>query len=487
MKRIIILSVATMLSLSLSAQKKEISAIFGYSTFNIPTGKPYVETYLTINSWSMNYEKVENNKFRTTAEISILIKKDDSVCINKKYNLSSPLMADTNLRFNLIDLQRFQLDNGLYDLELTIKDKNSLNPINIVDEKLVVFYQDKMPALSSVQLMNNVKKSSSENVFSRNGYYMEPYVDDYVPESISHLNFYYEIYNLDNELVEGTFQTYAYVENYETGYRMNSAQQQYKKHKVANVVPIYTSLDIQQLPSGKYNLVVEVHNKNKEKLLYKKVTFYRQNNAVSNEEIPNVLATFAGLITDEELMNSYLMALYPIASEREKETARSLAKSNGLLEKQNFFYEFWLARDKMNPEAEWKEYKERYDYVMANFSYPQTPGYNTDRGRVYLQYGAPDFVRDEKNFVATTRYLNSDGVGQIFYLPYQLWRYNYLPGDDPNRVFLFWDEMRSGFYKLLNSNAKGETRDPSWERRLSQQQLNEDLQGEVGKQFERGY
>ncbi len=90
----------------------------------------------------------------------------------------------------------------------------------------------------------------------------------------------------------------------------------------------------------------------------------------------------------------------------------------------------------------------------------------------------------------TVKDLNSPNVdkqGQLFYLPYQLWRYNQLPGDEPNRCFIFWDEFRSGFYKLLNSNARGEVRDPKWEQRLSQQQLNEDMKGDVGEQFDRGY
>ena len=134
----------------------------------------------------------------------------------------------------------------------------------------------------------------------------------------------------------------------------------------------------------------------------------------------------------------------------------------------------------------------------------------TDRGRVYLQYGPPDFVRDEKNYVSANRIGSNneqapvtmqlgnsqqDGSpmyhgtsqGHVFYLPYQLWRYNKLATDDPNRVFLFWDEHRSGYYTLLNSNARGEVQDPGWERRLCRQQLNEGVVGEVGEQFNRGY
>ena len=143
-----------------------------------------------------------------------------------------------------------------------------------------------------------------------------------------------------------------------------------------------------------------------------------------------------------------------------------------------------------------------------------TPGIHSDRGRVYLQYGPPDFVRDEKNYVSANRIgegnihateISNDAVqagiqpyvpnemyqgnsqGHIYYLPYQLWRYNKLDTDDPNRVFLFWDEHRSGYYTLLNSNARGEVQDPTWERRLSRQQLGENVLGEVGEQVRRGY
>ena len=185
-------------------------------------------------------------------------------------------------------------------------------------------------------------------------------------------------------------------------------------------------------------------------------------------------------------------------------------KHPGLEEKQAFLYRFWQRRSAMNPEGEWLKYKERIDYVQAHFSYPRTRGIQTDRGRVYLQYGPPDFIRDEKNYVSANRIgsnneqaptllqlgntqasepkvYNGTSQGHVFYLPYQLWRYNKLDTDDPNRVFLFWDEHRSGYYTLLNSNARGEVQDPGWERRLCRQQLAEGVVGEVGEQFNRGY
>jgi GWxTD domain-containing protein len=214
--------------------------------------------------------------------------------------------------------------------------------------------------------------------------------------------------------------------------------------------------------------------------------------------------TFAGTLNDEAQLNEYIEALAPIANEVERRDIYDIINRPGLEEKQLFLYKFWARREPLNAEGAWRQYKTRIDYVEKNFSWPKTKGIHTDRGRVYLQYGAPDYVRDEKNFVSMRNMgggvtiIRSDEAvgledhqvarqGQIFYLPYQLWRYNNLPGDDANRCFIFWDEFRSGFYKLLHSNAKGEVRDMFWERRLSQLQLEEGVQGEVGDQFERGY
>jgi GWxTD domain-containing protein len=234
---------------------------------------------------------------------------------------------------------------------------------------------------------------------------------------------------------------------------------------------------------------------------------------VKTTETNDYAMTFAGRITDEQLLNTYIDALYPVASEDERSAAENMIRYSTLEEKQAFLFRFWARRDPLNPEGEWLKYKERIDYVQANFSYPRTPGIHTDRGRVYLQYGPPDFVRDEKNYVSANRIgtnnaqpyntmqttgnnmvsMANAGIdagtsqGHVYYLPYQLWRYNKLATDDQNRVFLFWDEHRSGYYTLLNSNARGEVQDPGWERRLCRQQLPENVIGEVGEQFNRGY
>lgn len=507
MKRFILLVMMTLASVPMQAQ---MSAVFAWSSF-FDGKRPYVETYLQVDAWTVQFAELQAGVYDATVEVTLVVRQGDSVCYLKKYDLHSPTVARLDeLDFSFLDVQRFGLGNGIYDMEMTLRDKNADAEPATVKERFVLMYDREHAALSSVQLMSEATPTVSENMLSRNGYDMEPYVSDYYPEDINQMNYYYEVYNIDRELGGKPFMALAYIEERQTAKRFD-AQQTVARKNSATTVPIYGSLDISQLPSGSYNLVVELRNRDGQTMLISRVPFYRSNPGVKGLEMSDFALTFVGRITDENLMNTYLDALYPIANEEEKAVAQEMIRYSTMTEKQAFLYRFWTRRDALNPEGEWLKYKERIDYVQATFSYPRTPGIHTDRGRVYLQYGPPDFVRDEKNYVSANRLGNnneqpyntmqtsngnpanrSDGFtgtsqGHVYYLPYQLWRYNKLETDDINRVFLFWDEHRSGYYTLLNSNARGEVQDPGWERRLCRNQLNENVVGEVGEQFNRGY
>lgn len=489
----------------------QMQAVFGYSTFYAPESqKPYIETYLQFDAWTMQFTEVDGGVFRAQAEVTIVARQQDSVCFVKKYQLSSPTVNNLDqLDFSFIDVQRFSLSNGIYDLSVTLRDLQTEAPSATVNEKLVISYDKTHPAISSVQFMSTVKPTEQDNILSRGGYDMEPYVSDFLPEQVDHLNFYYEVYNIDKEIGNEAFLSMAYIEDLETGRHLEGFQNITRKNS-ARTVPVFSTIDISELPSGNYNLVVELRNREGQTMLYKRVPFYRSNPGVKGVEISDFTTTFAGRYNDEPELDIYLEALYPIASDMEKSVVNELIRRPGLEEKQAFLYRFWQSRNTMSPESAWLKYKERIDYVQEHFSYPRTKGINTDRGRVYLQYGPPDFVRDEKNYVSANRIGSHNeqapatmviGAGQngdqsvyqgssqghVYYLPYILWRYNKLATDDPNRVFLFWDEHRSGYYTLLNSNARGEVQDPGWERRLCRQQLGDDVVGEVGEQFKRGY
>lgn len=514
MKKFALLLLTLALATTAFAEKKQLSALFGYSAFYIPgSNQPYVETYLNFNAWTLDFKKVEKDQYRATVEVTLVVRKDSVVSYLKKYDLNSPVTtSDTAVNFTFFDLQRFGLANGIYDLELTLRDKNSKNAPTTYTDKMVVFFQQGKPSMSNIQLMSSATPTVSDNMLSRNGYDMVPYINDFVPANITALNPYVEIYNLDREISDKNqnYSIKAYIQKKENGRRIEGFSTTVQHNNARQIDPVFLTLDISKLPSGNYDLFVEVLNQNDDVLLKKDITFMRSNPKVIDDAMSedNVATSFAALITDEAQLNYYLNALYPIASESETQVARNLARTqNNLVEKQTFFYRFWLMRNPISPETEWNKYLALLTYVDENFSYPRTPGYMTDRGRVYLQYGPPDHIRDEKNFVGMRHFVGSSanrvdqttvvetisnengptGHGSVHYLPYQLWRYNMIEGEKPNSVFLFWDELRSGYYKLLNSSVIKEIHTPFWERALSQKQLEEDAVGEVGEQFERGY
>ena len=480
-----------------------LSALFGYSTFYLPEdNRPYAEIYLDFDASTLLFNAdAADGQYRATVEITLVVRNGDSITYWKKYDLNSPAVSNPQqTNFTFLDLHRFYIDNGIYNLEMTLRDKHSDASPVVYRDKMVVYYAQGNTAMSPVQLMSRVTPTEKENVLTRAGMDMLPYVNDFVPAAMDKLALYFEIYNLDKEIGGQSFDIATYIRQRENGVRVKGFETIRHHSAPAQNQPVLQYLDIANLPSGNYELVIDIRDRAGESLMNSQVAFQRSNPGVRNDSrTVDVATSFAALITDEKLLNYYLKALYPISNDAEINAVEGLVKVSDLEAKQSFLYEFWVNRSELDPAQRWEEYKGWLEYVDANFSYPRTPGYRTDRGRVYLQYGPPDFVRDEKNFVGALRVGSGssgqlrisgegpDSRGHIYYLPYQLWRYNLLEGNDPNRVFLFWDELRSGYYKLLNSNAKGELIDPYWEHRLSQGQLDDDVVGEVGEQFNRGF
>ena len=127
MKRITLILFTLLLASATNAAEKNLSALFGYSAFYLPeNNQPYVETYLSFNAWTLNLVQDESGQYRATVEVTIVVRKDDTVAYVKKYDLHSPYSSSAEAdNFTFFDLQRFALGNGIYDLQLTLRDKAS--------------------------------------------------------------------------------------------------------------------------------------------------------------------------------------------------------------------------------------------------------------------------------------------------------------------------------------------------------------------------
>ncbi len=471
-------------------QAKKLVASLVYAHFYSPEQGPFLETYLAVYGKSVNFVKNTNNKFQATIEVTMIFKQNKIVKDFKKYNLLSTEVEDTtNLNFNFLDQQRFVLPNGTYDFEFTISDKNSSDAAFKTNNQVSIEFPEDKINLSGVEFIESYKKSEKPTIISKSGYDLIPYISDFYPEKVSKITFYSELYNCEKIIGKGEmFLLKYYIETAET----NKTNIDFVKNKRESVKPvniIFGEFDITKLPSGNYNLVIEIRDKENLLLTFNKVSFQRSNPSMKFEikdlQSVNIEETFAGRITDKDSLREIIKSLYPISSEVERYFINDQLKKVELTVMQQFLLNFWIQRDNLFPETAWHNYSIEVSKVNANFGNKFKKGYETDRGRVYLQYGPPNEIFDRP--FETSKGLTDGGWGSV---PYQIWQYYSIKSDYMNRFgtsnsslspdklysgktlsnkkFVFYNpNLALGDFELIHSNMQGEIYDPNWEARLS--------------------
>ncbi|MGZ5283730.1 MAG: GWxTD domain-containing protein, partial [Bacteroidia bacterium] len=119
---------------------------------------------------------------------------------------------------------------------------------------------------------------------------------------------------------------------------------------------------------------------------------------------------------------------------------------------QEWFSDFWKSRNPEDPEKAYADYVKAVTEVQQNYSTMLSQGYRTDRGRIYLKYGKPDYVApyiDEPNAY-----------------PYEIWHY-YKTATRNNVKFIFYNPTQiDNDYILLHSEMPSEKQNPNWKRMI---------------------
>jgi GWxTD domain-containing protein len=118
-------------------------------------------------------------------------------------------------------------------------------------------------------------------------------------------------------------------------------------------------------------------------------------------------------------------------------------------EREQFIEQFWLRRDP-TPDTVENEFKEEHyrRIAYANEHFPSgIPGWKTDRGRIYIEYGPPDDIEDHSSG-GTYERPREEGGGQTSTYPFQQWRYRYIEGVGTGVVIEFVDTTMSGEFRM---------------------------------------
>ena len=118
-------------------------------------------------------------------------------------------------------------------------------------------------------------------------------------------------------------------------------------------------------------------------------------------------------------------------------------------EREQFIEQFWLRRSS-NPDMPDNDFKEEHYRRIAytNEHYASgIPGWKTDRGRIYIIWGAPDEIESHPTGGTYDRPMEEGGGSTTTY-PWERWRYRYLEGIQENVELEFVDPSGSGEYRL---------------------------------------
>jgi|SRR5579871_194301 len=143
-----------------------------------------------------------------------------------------------------------------------------------------------------------------------------------------------------------------------------------------------------------------------------------------------------------------------IISDEERKVFRSFQTDE---QRQQFIEQFWLRRDPTPGTAANEmrdEHYRRIAYATQRFSDNATPGWKTDRGRIYIMFGPPDEI-DSHLSGGTYQRTIEEGGGITTTFPFEKWRYRLIEGIGTNVNIEFVDSKLTGeFHMTMDPKEK---------------------------------
>jgi GWxTD domain-containing protein len=434
-------------------------ASLSYATFKT-TEQPYIEIYLHLAGSTVTYQQLTDSTSQAGIEVLYLFKQGEQIVQYDKFNLLSPVTDGRPLDF--IDIKRYGLPNGNYNLVVAVKDLNNPENAKEYSSAITIDYPEEGLLQSDIQLLASYDKGKPGDPFVKNGVHMEPLPYNFYGKYASNLSFYTEIYHADKVIGEDFMVSYS-IEKLENG-KPSTVMIGHKRKKAAPIIPLLQQMDITQLPSGNYQLVIEIRNRLKERLSRKVIFFQRSNPFLKMEELDlasvDISKEFVNKLTPKDLKYS-LRALTPKLPSGDVDVVDYMLKNDSIAGQRLYLFSFWAQNSPNNPEAAYNKYMEVARAIDKQFNSGFRYGFETDRGYIYLKYGQPDDI--------VTRETEPSAP------PYEIWSYNEFPATRQNNVrFVFYNpSLAPGNFQLLHSDVIGEMNNPNWQHLLYSNAPNE--------------
>lgn len=385
---------------------------FVLNVYQQPTDSPdstRVEVYVGIVNDVLQFALQESGGYRAGYEMSLdILDSDDNQVDGRTLSrwISVTTFEETNSRSRYnTEVAQFVLAPGSYRLYLDVMDRETRKHLRRDREMEVENFSGEFLKISTLMLQERAATENTPPTVNLTGIYLRP-------DRLAQVRFW----------VCGL----AVGDSFRVRYRLTDWRQHdlatWDSTMLASTANILFEEALQpHLPGpGRYVLVVQVQQGDRQAEQQQRLSVQYSNSTVSTGEQD----LFEQKILEEVGPLQYILP---------KEVYRKLLEADSL-ERQRRIEAFWKERDPTpdTPENELRqEFQRRVAFANAHFSVlsVQKAGWQTDRGRIYITFGPPDWVQRPTQF------------GEA---PVEVWFYRRI-----DRRFVFRDKHENGDYVLV--------------------------------------
>ncbi len=427
---------------------QKLRVYFDHKQFFAPGYGNYKEFIFQFAGESVYYQQ-QGDTLQGKIDFFIQIKDDKNQIVKEEqYILQTPAFTHHQIS-DFFEIKRYPLLPGTYTLYLKIKDTYDSIPVSAYQPFTVRDFSKKT-SISDLTVIEYATKGDGNSIFFKSGYDIIPRLVNFFPKDINTLPYYIEVYPKDDTsnkvIIKEKIMDKEEKELFEFTRFI-------KKEKQA-VIPIIEQIDISSLHTGSYILELSILDSLGKETAKTRYYFDRDNPpnyTYLNEEIV-IDPAFQESIPSDSVFY-YLESLIPISPHEETEHILKISKERNPEKARKHIQIYWAKTAPKNTHDHWLLYKRQVIGVEKEFGTSLKHGFQTDRGRIFLKYGAPSFRRIHPSLANE--------------YPYEQWEYNRI-NQQSNCFFIFYNpSMADDDYLLLHSNVRGELSNPNWQIELS--------------------
>lgn len=406
-----------------------------YASFRYAKNFNLVELYYSVPYRDLIYQTINETIF-ADVRIDYSIHNSfssDSVIDSALHRLTLTSFKEAEAHdLVMVDQRNFYARPGRYWLNFTVSCLTQTEPVKIgfySDTFEIKDYSDSL-CLSDIEFAAQISKdTTTEGKFNKDGLLVIPNPSGEFGLAYNLINVYLEVYNMVPDTCPFEF-TYAILNSQRTPLKTFGPE---RRRKEGASVSLTFAISTKGLDPGSYFLFIRLRDLSTAKEVTKAKLF-------SIAEPIKTLASFRPVSPADQ---HYYEMIQFFATENE---LRQFKKLTGIA-RDKFLERFWAKHN-------FQEFLTRIKYADSRFALGRKPGSETDRGRIYIKYGAPDEIED----LPMTDYSH----------PQQKWRYY-----QKELIFIFIDLYGNGNLQLIYSNAPTEKNHPDWKKYINLEEIKE--------------